>query len=1218
MSEKKDTVNQVKPFGITEMSIKNRTTVLVLTFIIFIAGLGAYISMPKEAFPEVVIPQIYVSTIYPGNSPLDIEKLISRPIEKEIKSITGIDELTSTSLQGVSTIMVKFDFSVTPEEALRKVKDKVDIAMSNPDFPSDLPADPNVFDMNFSELMPILNINLSGQFSLEMLNEYAEYLEEKIEDVPQINEVDIRGINAKEVKVELDILKMQATKINYQNVEDAINFENMTISGGNVLIDGFNRSIRIDGEFSDWREIENIIVGRERGNIVYLRDIATVSFSEKEKESYAREYGNSVVSLDVKKRGGENLIEASAAIVKVIEKAQSEYFPNGLHVSITNDQTDQTKDQLSELENSILFGMLLVIAVLLFFLGLRNALFVGIAIPLSMLLSFLVLSSLGVTLNIMVLFSLVLALGMLVDNGIVVVENIYRLMDSGVPPAKAALDGASEVAWPIIASTATTLGAFIPLAFWPGMMGEFMRFLPITLIIVLSSSLFVALVINPVLTTMFMKIEEKDFTISSTMKKVMFGLLGVAFVAGLLPGLTEGNIRYQFGDNAQLVSMLRVISYILVSVVLLYFLGKMMFLSEKTSKKKVAFPSLILIGFGVLFLFTGQTVSANFIGITGSFLLLNTYLIFPSSKWFKETAMKKLENVYDDFIKFALRNKNPYAFLVGTFFLLIFSGFLLKVFMPKVIFFPNNEPKYLNIFIEKPIGTDIEETNEVTKEIEKMVIEAIKKYEEVNPETGKKENFLVSSVIAQVGKGTSDPKQGFTAGNTPNKGRVTVSFVKYTERHGVNTNDVLSDMRDLIKGIPGVKIVVDKDANGPPAGAPINIEVQGDDYEQLINEANKITTFITNSNIGGIEELKLDVDQGKPEMPIIIDRDKTRRLGVSTAQIGSALRTALFGKEVSTYKSGEDDYPINIRASKIYRDNPDALINQSVTFKNMNNGQIVQVPISSLITFEKTSTFSAVKRKDLNRIITISSNVLEGYNANDVVKEIQSSLKAYNLPTKNSIKFTGEQEQQMKEMAFLSKALLIAVALIIFIIVLQFNAISTPFIIGTSVFFSLIGVLLGLVIFQMDFVIMMTMIGIISLAGIVVNNAIVLIDYTNIIIERKRVEQNLSEDESLAFSDVVLAIEEGGKTRLRPVLLTAITTVLGLLPLAVGLNIDFFGFFTELDPHIYMGGDNVGFWGPMSWTIIFGLTFATFLTLVIVPVMYYITNSIKYIMGRKQ
>ncbi len=1208
----KDEQKGVTPFGITKAAIKNRTSVMVLTVIIFLAGLGAYNSMPKEAFPEIVIPEIYISTIYPGNSPLDIEKLITRPIEKEVKGISGIDVVTSSSLQGVSSIKVKFDFSVTPEEALRKVKDKVDVAMSDPDFPSDLPSDPNVFDMNFSELMPILNINLSGDFSLDMLNEYAEYLQDEIEDISQINEVDIRGINDKEVKVELDLLKMQSTLINFKNVEDAIKFENMTISGGNVLIDGFRRSIRVNGEFNHWRDIENIIVGHEKGNIVYLRDIATVKFAEKEKESYAREYSKSVVSLDVKKRGGENLIEASNAITLVIEKAQKEYLPEGLKITITNDQTDQTKAQLSELENSILFGMVLVIGVLLFFLGLRNALFVGIAIPLSMLLSFLVLSSLGVTLNIMVLFSLVLALGMLVDNGIVVVENVYRLMDEGHPPAKAALDGASEVAWPIIASTATTLAAFLPLALWPGMMGEFMRFIPITLMIVLSSSLFVALIINPVLTTLFMKIKEDDFSMSAKAMIIVYITFGLALLAGILPVMAQYDVSLQIGDAVGMVDFLRTLSYIMVSVALLFLMSRMMFLSANTSKKKIAIPSFILLGIALVFWLAGQSVSANFIGITGLFLLINAYLLYPAGMWFKDSIMEKMELVYERFIKFALRGRNPYWFLMGTVLMLVFSIVLLVQFTPKVLFFPNNEPKYLNVFIENPIGTDIELTNDVTKTLEAKVVDYIKKYEVLNPKSGEMENYLVNSVIAQVGKGTSDPAQGFTAGSTPNKARITISFVKYTDRRGINTNDVMSDIRNLMQGIPGLKITVDKDANGPPTGPPINLEVTGEDYEELILVANEIKTFINNANIRGIEELKLDVDQGKPEMPVYVDRDKARRLGVSTAQIGAALRTSLFGKEVSTYKEGEDDYPINIRSAQIYRDNPDALINQSITFKNMNNGKIVQIPIASMVTVEKTSTFSAVKRKDLNRIITISSNVLEAYNATEVVGEIEATLNGFELPNGITTSFTGQQEEQAKEMAFLSKALVIAFSLIIFIIVLQFNSTSTPVIIGISVVFSFIGVLLGLVIFQMDFVIIMTMIGIISLAGIVVNNAIVLIDYTNIIMDGKKRKLGLSEDEKIPFTDLVRSIEEGGKTRLRPVLLTAITTVLGLMPLATGFNVDFFGFFTDLDPNIYMGGDNVAMWGPMSWTIIFGLTFATFLTLVIVPVMYYIVNKIKY------
>jgi multidrug efflux pump len=543
-------------------------------------------------------------------------------------------------------------------------------------------------------------------------------------------------------------------------------------------------------------------------------------------------------------------------------------------------------------------------------------------------------------------------------------------------------------------------------------------------------------------------------------------------------------------------------------------------------------------------------------------------------------------------------------FFAGTFLLLIFSIILFTIFPPKVLFFPETPPKQVYVYVEYPIGTDISVTNELSLKIEEKIQNHLKKYE-VN---GK--NFLITSIIGQVGEGTSDPNRGQQGGPTPNKSRITVDFVKFIERNGVNTNDVLIEIRELVKDFPGVNITVDRPQDGPPVGAPINIEVTGDDYNQLLTTAEDIKQFINKSNILGIEDLKLDVEQGKPELPIIIDRQKARRLNISTGQIADALRTSLFGKEVSTFKDGEDDYPINIRLMDKYRYNKELLINQKVTFRNQSSGKIIQVPISSVAHAEKSSTFSAVKRKDLNRVITLFSNVLENYNANDVNAKIRTALNDYKLPNNVSISFTGEQEKQAEEMAFLSKALLIAVFLIFLILVGQFNSTSTPIIISLSVLLSLIGVLLGLIIFRMEFVIIMTMIGIISLAGIVVNNAIVLIDYTNLIIERKRNKLGLGNKEltkELLFESIV----EGGKTRLRPVLLTAITTVLGLLPLAIGINVNFKTMFTEFDPQFYIGGENVAFWGPMSWTIIFGLTFATFLTLFVVPTMYYILNSVK-------
>lgn len=1131
-----------RQFGLSTASINNRMTVLVVLFIIIVGGLVSYNNMPRESFPEVVIPQIYVGTPYPGNSPLDIEKLVTRPLEKEIGAISGIDRMTSTSVEGYSTIFIEFDFSITPEEALRKVKDKVDIAKGDPEFPQDLPADPNVFEMNISELTPIMNINLSGNFSVDQLNEYAEYLEEKIEKLNEITEVDIRGVADKEMKVNLDLYTMELNEISFNDVANAINSENVVISAGGLLDGNMRRTVRVDGEIESAEDLGDVIVKQENQNIVYLKDIAEVVFEGEEPESYAREYQAPVVMVDVKKRAGENLIEASDKIQEILEEAKAEIFPDNLQITVTNDQSKVTRTQVGELENSIIFGMLLVIGVLLFFLGLRNALFVGVAIPLSMFMAFIIVSAAGVTLNMMVLFGLVLALGMLVDNGIVVVENVYRLMDEGKDAITAAKYGVGEVAWPIIASTATTLAAFSPLLIWPGIMGEFMQFLPITLIIVLGSSLFIALVINPVLTSMYMRVEEK-------------------------PMPARKALRW----------------------------------------------TLILIGVGVLALFISTTLG-NLLIIAGLLVSLSKFFFSPATRYFQGKLLPALESVYEKSLAFALRKKNPIWFFSGTFVMLILSFALLGIFMPKVIFFPINMPNYTNVFIEAPIGTDIEEVNEITKDLEQKIIDYAKQYEVTEEENGvtHKYNYLIESIIAQVGEGTSDPNEGPSMAATPHKARITVSFVQFQHRRGVSTQKVMEDIRNLMAGTPGVQITVDKDPAGPPQPKPINIEVAADDYEALIAEADNIKQFIDSKKIGGIEELKLDVALGKPEMPIKVDRAKARRFNLSSAQIGQTLRNALFGLEVSSYKTGEDDYPIMIRLQDKFRYDKEQLMNQKITFRNQSNGQIVQVPISAVATAENSTTFSAVKRKDQNRLITISSNVTENYNANEVVEEIKGVLKDYELPEDMTLKFTGQQEEQADEMAFLSTALLIAVFLIFLILVTQFNSALTPFIIVGSVVFSMIGVFLGLVIFQMDFVVIMTMIGIISLAGIVVNNAIVLIDYTKLIMDRKREELDLPANAKLPIPHLIDVMVEAGKKRLRPVLLTAITTVLGLIPLALGINIDFFSLLSDYDPKFYMGGDNVIFWGPMSWTIIFGLTFATFLTLVIVPVMYYLKTRFAY------
>ena len=1074
---------KIKEFKLSSWAISNRMTVSVITFIIVLSGLLSYMGMARENFPEIIIPQIYVATPYPGNSEKDVEKLITKRLEKEINSITGVDKITSNSIQGYSSIVVEFSFDFTPAEALQKVKDKVDVAMADPDFPKDLPSEPSVSEMNFSERIPIMNINLSGEFSMDQLKEYAEYLEDEIEELSEISSVDIRGVQEKELEIAVDLYKMEASKISFNDIENAVSFENMSVSGGDILENGIRRTVRILGEFNDPLAVRDIIIKQEKGNIVYLRDIAEVNFKEQEKESFAREYMQPVVMLDIKKRGGQNLLEASEKIDEILEEAATNVFPQNLIISKTNDQSNDTRTMVSDLENSIILGVILVVAVLYFFLGFRNALFVGIAIPLSMFLSFSILSFMGVTLNTMVLFSLVIALGMLVDNGIVVVENVYRLMDEGYPRIKAAKLGVGEVAMPIIASTATTLAAFLPLILWEGIMGEFMKWLPITLIIVLSSSLFVALIINPMLISVYMKVVPK--------------------------------------------------------------------------------------------------------------------------KESKATFISKLENLYERFLSYALKGKKPASIVIGTFGLLVLAALLMYTFPPKILFFPNTDAKQVFVFIEYPIGTDIEETNLISMEIEKDIEDYLKKYE-VN---GK--NFLVTSVIGQVGEGTSDPSRGQEGGKSPNKARITIDFVKYQDRQGISTEEVLSEIRNVIQGYPGVSIVVDKPADGPPTGAPINIELKGDDYSLILETANQLKSFINNSNIGGIEELKLDIDQSKPELLISVDRQKARRLGVSTGQIGANLRTALYGKEISTFKNEEDDYPINLRLKDEMRYNKSNLLDQKITFRNQSDGQIKQVPISAVATTENQSSFSAITRINLDRVVTVYSNVLNDYNPTEVNDKIRAVAEKFEVPKDITINFTGEQEKQAQEMAFLSRALLIAVLLIFLILVAQFNSATTPIIISISVFLSLIGVLFGLLIFRMDFVVLMTMIGIISLAGIVVNNAIVLIDYINLTMIRKRRELGLEETDKLTAALLVECVIEAGRTRLRPVLLTAITTILGLLPLALGININFRTLITQLNPNFYIGGENVAFWGPMGWAIIFGLSFATFLTLVVVPILYYLINKLK-------
>lgn len=1136
--------NTYKEFGISSWAIDNKMTVYVIIAILFLGGVLSYYNMPREAFPEIVETKIFVSSVNPGNSVEDVEKFITEPLEEEFKDVKGVREITSTTQQDFSIVIVEFEEDVAVQNAKQLIKDKVDQVKSATTWPTldnGAKVEPNVFDLNISEEIPILNINLTGDFPIIKLKEYAEYLQEKIELLPQIKEASIRGVEEMEVEVAVDVYKMTARKVSFTDVISAIRNENKTISGGNVVTNGFQKNIRILGEMQTPSELENIVV-KDDGGSVYLRDIATINFQMQDATTYAREYGDQVVTLDIKKRGGKNMIEAVDQIKTIVSYELDTNFPDGLQISLSNDQSIKTNNQVNDLVNNIIFGVILVVVVLMFFLGFRNALFVGVAIPLSMLMALIILSSFGFTLNTMVLFGLVMGLGMLVDNGIVVVENVYSLMSQGKPRVEAAKLGVGEIAMPIIASTATTLAAFFPLGLWPGTIGKFMIYFPITLSVVLSSSLFVALIINAMLTSNFMKIKEKKLTSRKTVR---------------------------------------------IGVILLVVGG-------------------IFLTLGFIFDVGGFRGIGNLSILAAILLFIYKLFLIKAIYYFQFIFLKKLENFYERTLKLALAGRRAYVTFFGTIFLLIISFILIGIVQPKVLFFPENEPNQIITYIEYPEGTDIEKTNELVKRVEERIYETIKKYED---EDGY--NFMVESAVALVGKGSGNPNTDSGMVNEmPHRGKVTLSMREFKLRRGVLSSTVQTEIREALKGFSGVSISVEKDENGPPAGYPINIEITGEDYNKMLDETERLRQFINSTGIEGIEELKIDINKSKPELDIVVDRDKAGQLGISTAQIGQTIRRSVFGEEASTYKDTEDDYPINVRFNNEFRYDENAIFDQPITFRNL-QGKIVQVPVSALIESKPTTTFSAIKRKDLKRVITLYSNVLEGYNGNTIVEMLKEEISYFDIDENIDYKFTGEQEKQEENMAFLLKALLIAVGGILLILVGQFNSISKPIIIITAVVLSLAGVFFGMVIFKLDFIIIMTMMGVISLAGIVVNNAIVLVDYTQILIDRRKQNLNLEDDEMLTKEQYFEEIVAGGKSRLRPVLLTAITTIGGLIPLAVGFNIDFFGLFIDYEPGIYIGGDNVIFWGPLAWTVIYGLIFATFLTLVVVPVMLYLVERAK-------
>ncbi len=1103
----------MKEFKATSWSIDNRTSIFIITVIITLAGIMSYNSLPKEQFPDVVVPTIFVSTIYPGASPSDMEQLVTKQIEKQLKGINGVKKVTSYSIQDFSNVIVEFNTNLDVVVCKQKVKDAVDKAKR--DLPTDLLEDPTVSEFDISEI-PIMNVNISGDFSLDKLKDYAEKLKDRIEEMREITRVDLVGTLDKEVQVNVDKYKMTAAKLTFRDIENAIAGENLTISAGNVDIGGMTRSVSIRGDFKDIEQVKNIIVSSQSGAMLHLKDIAEVKMGYEEQESFSRLNGKNVIALNVIKRSGENLINASDKIKEIVDEMKKSDFPSNLEVVITGDQSRSTRVTLHDLINTIIIGFILVTIILMFFMGGTNAIFVAMSVPLSMCIAFLVLPSFGFTLNMIVLFAFLLGLGIVVDDAIVVIENTHRIYnDEDLDIVTAAKKAAGEVFLPVLSGTATTLAPFFPLVFWGGIFGKFMHFLPVTIIITLTASLVVAYIINPVFAVWFMR-KDNDHTVKVDPKKARRRT-----IAG----------------------------YVLYALATLYFYVN------------------------------GNLFMGNLMVTLALLIVLYRYVLEGLVARFQTKAWPAIQNLYGRFLEFAL--SHPWAMLVTMCVLLMGSLGLTASRQANIVLFPKADPNFIFVYLNMPVGTDVNVTDSLTSIIEKKVVETI------GPN-----NPIVESVISNVALNASEDQ--FDRSATSNKGKVGVAFVEYGKRKGVSTKALMDKIRDATRGIiPGAEITVDQEQGGPPSPKPISVEIRGDDFNQLARVSTAVKHYLDSLSIPGVEELRSDLIVSKPEISIQIDRDRANREGISTAQIGTEFRTAILGKEASKYRDGEDEIPINVRLQKDQRENINAVENLNITFRDMNMGGVLRsVPMAALAEVKYTNTFGGIRRKDQQRMVTLSSNITAEYQPKqtEVVNAVKAALA--NIPPQDgvSVGFAGEDAEMLDAMNFLGRSLIISLFMILLILVTQFNSFGKTLIILTEVVFSIIGVLLGMAIFNMDFSVIMMGVGIVALAGIVVRNGILLVEFTDVL----RAEGKPVHD----------AIVEAGRIRMTPVLLTATAAILGLIPLAVGFNIDFENLLTHGDPKIYFGGDSVAFWGPLSWTIVFGLGFATFITLIILPVMY--------------
>jgi CzcA family heavy metal efflux pump len=1045
---------------ISDLAVDNKVAVYIFVAIVVIIGWYAYAALPREAAPDISIPLVIVTTPYPGVSPSDIEGLVTQPLERNLKALKDVKQITSSSKEGLSTVRVEFNVGVDIDEALRRVRDEVNSTRS--DLPNDV-LDPIVSEINFSEF-PILYVNVEGDFGVARLKTIAEDLQDRFEAIPGVLRADLTGGLEPEVQVNCDVNQLNGYRISFDDVVNAIRNENVSIPGGSIDNSATAYSVRVPGEFKEVRPIEDIIIKLQNGRPIYVRDVAEVQLSFEDRLTYARLNGSEVVTLAVRKRAGENLIRIAQEVKRIVQQT-SATLPAGVGLKISNDQSITIENRVRELENSIMTGMALVVLVLFMFFGLKNALLISTAIPISMFIGFAVLSGMGITLNFVVLFALVLVLGILVDDAIVVIENIYRHQQVySEPPDAAAKRATAEVTVPVATSTFTTLAAFLPLLFWPGVVGDFMKYLPLTLIVTLGASLFVAFVISPV--------------------------QGAAWID------YKREIRKAKRN-----------------------------LEHPTWWKKYN-P----------FTWVYHEVDAKF---------------FP---WAQETYARTLRwTLQRRFLTMALS--------FGTLVLIVV---LFGVFNPGVVFFPDIEPNLANVNITAPPGTALEVTDGIARKLEERFARV--------PGAGDIE-FLVTSV------GTSDDPFDFGGQGTSNKGGVALNFHQKANRRQ-SSFTTLEEVRENTKGIAGGDIVVAKMSMGPPVGSPVSIEIAGEDYQQLARLSEQVQDRIRRTP--GLVDLKDNYDAGKPEVEVVVDREKAATFGMTTGQIASTVRAAVNGSEASKYRVGEDEYKIRVRLREEQRISPADLELLYVTFMNK-QGKLLSIPLVTVAEVRKTSSISSILRKDQKRVITVTADV-QGRPGGTVLEEVKETLAGFTMPDGYTLRFSGQDEEQAKAQAFLAQALTVTLLLVFLVLVTEFNSVKVPLVIMLSVPLSLVGVFLGVIVTQITFSVIMTGVGVVALAGIVVKNAIVLLDFTK----------------HLRGSGMTLdqALVEAGRTRLRPVLLTAATTVLGIIPLATGVDFDWRAL------HFVVGAESADFWRPLGVAIISGLTVSTFLTLVIVPTFY--------------